>query len=121
MKGTKQLQSFLLLITIFSLFSTGISCQSSPRSNAVNPQFSYAIPCEGNCWVVNDLKGNEKMINENGIQNWNSNKSEFRVYFKVEKTGSLNIGILAKSLSGSSKLKVTFNNLSSEVGISKST
>ncbi len=121
MKGTKQLQSFLLLITVFSLLSTGISCQSSPRSKAGNPQFSYAIPCEGNCWVMNDLKGNEKMINENGIQNWNSNESAFRVYFKVEKTGSLNIGILAKSLSGSSKLKVTFNNLSREVGISKAT
>ncbi|MBK6283487.1 MAG: DUF3472 domain-containing protein [Draconibacterium sp.] len=121
MKGTKQLQSFLLLISVFSLLSTGISCQSSLRSDAGNPQFSYAIPCEGNCWVVNDLKGNEKMINENGIQNWNSNESVFRVYFKVEKTGSLNIGILAKSLSGSSKLKVTFNNLSREASVSKAT
>ena len=121
MKRTKQIQSFLLLITIFSLFSTGISCQSTPRSEAGKPLFSYAIPCEGNGWVVNDLNGNEKMINENGIQNWNSNESVFRIYFKVEKTGSLNIGILAKSLSGSSKLKVTFNNLSREVGISKAT
>ncbi len=121
MKGTKQLQSFLLLISVFSLLSTGISCQSSLRSDAGNPQYSYAIPCEGNCWVVNDLKGNEKMINENGIQNWNSDKSVFRVYFKVEKTGSLNIGNLAKSLSGSSKLKVTFNNLSREASVSKAT
>ena len=119
MKGTKQQQSFLLLITVFFLLSIGFSCQSSPRGEAGKPQFSHAIPCEGNCWVVNDLKGNENMIGKNGIQNWNSDESVFRVYFKVEKTGSLDIALLAKSLSGSSKLKVTFNKLSKEVGVSK--
>lgn len=121
MNGTKQLQSILLLTTVLSLLSTCISCQNSHRSEVEKLQFSSSVPCEGNCWVVNDWKGNGNMLNETGIQNWNSTESVFRVYFKVEKTGVLNIGILAKSVSGSSKIKVSLGNLCKEADISATT
>jgi len=68
---------------------------------------------------MNNLEENEALIKEGGIQNWNSKENVFRTYFKVEKTGSLELGILAKSLSGSAKLTVTFGNISKEISVSK--
>lgn len=118
MKNINHPKSFLLLIALFATVSTGISCENFYHDESEKPEFTTSIPCEGNCWVLNSLEGNETMIKEGGIQNWNSEETVFRTYFKVEKTGSFNVGILAKSHSGNSKLKVTYGNLSREVKVS---
>jgi hypothetical protein len=99
-------------------FATDVCCQNDVQDKGKKLQFIYAIPCEGNSWVVSSLEGNETLIREGGIQNWNSNETVFRCYFKVEKTGSLDIALFAKSVSGSAKLKVTFGNISREVNVS---
>ncbi len=119
MKKIKKINAGFILLVVLTFAVTGTSCQSNNHDKVGNVQLTLAIPCEGNCWVVNSSEENETLIKEGGIQNWVSKETVFRTYFKVEKTGSLNIGILAKLPSGSSKLKVTFNNISKEVSISK--
>jgi hypothetical protein len=103
---------------VLATISTGVSCKSIVQDKGEKPQFIYTIPCEGNSWVVSSLEGNETMIKEGGIQNWNSNETVFRCYFKVEKTGSLDIALFAKSLLGSVKLRVSYGNISKEINVS---
>ena len=117
MKRIKILRSYFILMTVLILVTSGVSCQSTDLDEGETPQFATAIPCEGNSWVVNNLEKNETMIKEGGIRNWNSKETVFRTYFKVEKTGSLELGILAKSFSGNAKLKVTFGNISKEISV----
>src|SRR5690606_22243935 len=121
MRKFKKLLFDFVLITVLTLITSSVSCQNYKIDEGKKLQFSFAVPCEGNCWVVDDLKGNETKIKEGGIQKWNSKETVFRCYFKVDKTGSLNIGILAKSFSGRAKLKVTFGNNSKEVSVSTAT
>lgn len=118
MRKFKKLLFDFVLITVLTVITSSVSCQNYKIDEGKKLQFSFAVPCEGNCWVVDDLKGNETKIKEGGIQKWNSKETVFRCYFKVDKTGSLNIGILAKSFSGRAKLKVTFGNISKEVSVS---
>lgn len=121
MRKFNKLWSDFVLMTVFTFVAISASCKNNKIDEGKEIQFLFAVPCEGNCWVVNDLKGNETMIKKDGIQKWTSKETVFRCYFKVEKTGSLNIGILAKSISGRAKLKVTFGNISKEVSVSTAT
>jgi hypothetical protein len=118
MKGINQLQTFFLLIAIFTTVSSSVFCENSYPDENEKLELTTAIPCAGNCWVVNSLEGNETMIKEGGIQDWDSKETVFRIYFKVEKTGSLDIALLAKSVSGNTKLRVSFGNISKEINVS---
>ncbi|GAB1453993.1 DUF3472 domain-containing protein [Draconibacterium sp.] len=118
MKIFKRLQYSLLLITVLAFVTTGVSCQSIKLDEYEKLQLTTAIPCEGNTWVVNNPEGNETKIKDGGIQNWNSKETVFRTYFKVDKTGGMDLGILVKPFSGSSKLKIRFGKINKEIDVS---
>lgn len=91
---------FFLLVAAFG------ACNSSEDLSTEILQFSYSIPCAGNSWVVDDLEQNRKIIGEKGIKNWTSQGTKIRTYFKTDKTGTVDVGLVTKTES-ISKLKVS--------------
>ena len=63
MKKINKLKSSFVLMSVLSFVATGVSCQSTDPDEGEKLQFTTAIPCEGNCWVVSNLEENETMIN----------------------------------------------------------
>ena len=96
---------FILGILILNLFQ--LSCVNAEPIENEKLQLSISIPTEGNSWVVYDWNKNSELVGKGGIKNWNQTGTTIRTYFKVEQTGKLNVGILAKSVSGISTIKIT--------------
>ncbi len=80
-------------------------------------QYSISIPTEGNSWILNDLDKNEELIKKGGIKNWSNDETIIRTYFKIEKTGKLNIGILVTSFSGYSVIRIRCGNQTEEIKV----
>jgi hypothetical protein len=98
--------TFFVFVIIF-LNQITASCNSAELTEIEKLQFTCSIPAEGNSWVINDWNQNSELIVKGGIKNWNQTGTIIRTYFKVEQTGKLNVGILAKSVSGISTIKIT--------------
>ncbi len=96
--------NFCILVVLF--LST--ACLNSGEEMNTDLQFVFSIPTAGNSWVLDDLDKNRDLISEEGIENWTNRNTKIRTYFKTENTGSLSIGLIARS-EASSKLKVTLN------------
>jgi hypothetical protein len=96
---------FILGILILNLFQ--LSCVNAEPIENEKLQLSISIPTEGNSWVINDWNKNSELVGKGGIKNWNQTGTLIRTYFKVEQTGKLNLGILTKSVSGISTIKIT--------------
>ncbi|MCZ4696198.1 DUF5077 domain-containing protein [Ancylomarina euxinus] len=76
------------------------------------------VPLAGNAWVVNDVSLNERMISDKGLTNWNKESSVIRTFVRVNGTGQLSLGVKAKSLKGSSTVRITIGEESKEITIS---
>ena len=90
----------LLALGIITLNQKSAKCISTERIENEKLQFSTSIPIEGNCWVVDDWNKNSELIGDDGIRNWVDRGIKFRMYFKIEQPGQLNVGILASSSTG---------------------
>jgi hypothetical protein len=104
-------------ILILNLFQ--LSCVNAEPIENEKLQLSISIPTEGNSWVVNDRNKNSELIGKRGIKNWNQSETIIRTYFKVEQTGKLNVGILAKSVSGISTIRITCCDKTVETEVAK--
>ena len=91
------LLNFIALFSIMGIFSC----------NSQDMVYDYSIPTEGNTWVVDDEVKNSEVVKKGGISGWDKKETVFRTYFKTEQTGSLNVGIVAKAVSGKTKLQVS--------------
>lgn len=91
-----------------------VACKDGAKIQGLDDlQLTQSIPCVGNSWVIDKVELNNEMIGEEGIQNWTSENLRIRTYFKTEKEGMLDVGLLAKadfsseikiSLAGNSKI-----------------
>lgn len=108
-----------------SLNSHGVNAeplqnQEGTNSTNISPilNFTEKIPLGGNAWIIsNDLTKNNKVINDKGISSWNDLNDIIRIYFRVEITGELHLGLSAKSRGGNSTIQVNFGNQSKEITI----
>ncbi|MEN8193432.1 MAG: DUF3472 domain-containing protein [Bacteroidota bacterium] len=89
------------------------SCYNTPDSSS--KEINIPILTKGNSWVYNNPIQTLKTITDNGIENWNSTSTIIRTYFKVEKTGIINIALYAKVEEGESVLNVKFNGESKKI------
>jgi hypothetical protein len=103
----KSIKIIIIIFGIIILNQLPISGISSEQIENAKLPFTISIPTEGNCWVINDLDKNQELIKKGGIKNWTEPRTIFRTWFKLEQTGKLNVGILAKSVTGNSILKIT--------------
>lgn len=67
------------------------------------------IPAGINAWVVNDIDSSRKMLNQNGIANWNSLDKIVRIYFSVKEAAVLDLGLKIKAPDGNSKISIGFD------------
>ena len=82
-----------------------------------NLDYSQSVPLGGNAWVINNKDANRQMINKDGLVNWTSSDDVIRTYFRLGKTGKLNIAIEGKAVSGKSTFKVSFNGKENEISL----
>ncbi|MEQ9289698.1 MAG: DUF3472 domain-containing protein [Cyclobacteriaceae bacterium] len=106
---------YLILISLF-LF---LSCQEGNEAQEQIPvKFDISIPMGGNTWVVNNEEESGKIISDEGVKNWSNPASRLRTYFRVEKTGRVDLGIRTRAISGQSKVKVTIGGTTREIEVS---
>jgi len=117
MKRNKPSQISVFLISTLLLCGTATSCKAINPIEQEKLHFSFSIPTEGNSWVIRDVDKNEELIKEGGIKNWNNEETVIRTYFKVEQTGQLNLGILARSVSGYSVIKLKCGDKTTEIKV----
>ncbi len=113
---------FLFLLFPLFMYVTASCNPPVAKAEGQNPklQFKFVVPTRGNSWVVNDLDKNKQLIGDKGIANWTDSSMRIRTYFKVQQTGALNVGLVAKSAGGTATVKVTCGNGSKEVIIKNS-
>ena len=100
-----------------------LSACSSSKSSKKEADISIEdllieVPFSGNAWLVDDVSLNEDMISDPGLKNWMKKTSLIRTFVRVNATGDLCVGLKAKSLKGSSKVKITIGEESKEFAIS---
>jgi len=93
---------FSTLIIFISLFLT-VSCQ---RIKMEDLKFRIAIPAEGNSWIDYDSSSYKDLIGEGGIKNWSNENLKIKTWFKTEQAGKIDIGLISRSVSGNSSIKV---------------
>lgn len=107
---------FKKIFGMFLLFGVIISCKKISLNDF---QLSQSIPAAGNSWATGNSDSN-MFIGENGIKNWDNKEVGFKTWFKTEKTGNLNVALFARSVSGKSTLKITFNDKSKTIKVENS-
>jgi len=114
-------KSVLLTVTAVSVLIS-ISCNTTQKLESKKEisslELNTFISAGANSWVVDNPNKTKSMTSDKGITNWDNPASKIRTYFRVEKTGKLNIGLKAKVTEGKSLIKLTFNGVSKEVEIS---
>ncbi len=101
------IKTAIFIFGIIFLNQLTASCKNAEFIENEKLRFTCSIPVEGNSWVVNNWNKNNELIGKGGIKNWKETGTIIRTYFKVEQTGKLNVGILAKSVSGISTIKIS--------------
>lgn len=108
---------------LISFLLIGVLSACSSEKQAKKEEFKTTedllieVPLKGNTWVVNDLSLNKKMITDEGLKNWSQESSLIRSFVRLNTTGQLNLGIKAKSLKGSSVVRITIGAVSKEITI----
>lgn len=72
------------------------------------PVYSESIPVAGNSWVMNNLSLNHEIITGNGVANWTDPETSISTFFKTSGTGSIDIAVIARVISGKSSLEFSF-------------
>ena len=111
-------RKFRTLLSLLVLFLLVTSCNPT---RDIKTDLTISIPTEGNSWAINSLEKNHQIIKKGGIKNWTDTETKIRTYFKTSKKGNLNVGILAKTKSGSSKIKITCCGKTEILTVNKST
>ena len=78
------------------LIVLNVACKFSGKVETL--QFSEAIPCAGNTWIVNEPGLERKMVGKGGVHNWTSPDAILRTYFKTEKPLDISIESIDKMI-----------------------
>jgi len=111
------IKTTFLIFGIIFLNQITASCKNAELTENEKLRFTYSIPAEGNSWVINGWNQNSELIGKGGIKNWKETGTIIRTYFKIEKTGNLNMAILAKSISGISTIKISSGDKTVEIEV----
>jgi hypothetical protein len=78
---------------------------------------TVAVPLAGNAFVTTAVSRSTEKISAKGLENWNSPGSVISTYFRVVKSGALNIALRARLIKGSSTITLKVNGRSYPVNI----
>lgn len=93
---------------IFMLLFLSAEACSADHGESLLP--SVYIPSAGNSWIVNNPE-KSSVITNIGITGWTELSDQIRTYFRTEKTGKVNIAVVARVLSGNSVIRATFGDV----------
>ncbi len=93
----------LFLVGIVVILLSTISCKMNKMEKL---QLKLAIPAEGNSWIENSPGQNSEVIGKGGIKNWSDENLKIRTWFKTVETGKLDIGLVSRTVSGTSSIKI---------------
>ncbi len=106
-------------ISMFLIAASSMSCSKEsagegnpspdPTPQPEVPAVTYTISMGGNAYVTNRPAGASEEITENSLGNWTNPESIVSAYFRLNKTGKLNVKFKASVPTGSSTIKVTVN------------
>ena len=82
-------------------------------------KLTESVPCEGNSWVLGNPTSTGNMVVSGGIKNWTNSSDKIRTYFYAEKTGAIELGLLAK-FAGATTLKITLGDVTKQVDFQSS-
>lgn len=100
---------FVALCAVFLL----LVCDCHATKRTMNDQNSrafqemLAVPTAGNTWMLNMPDGFRGGARSNPLANWSDTQSVLRTYFRVSKTGVLDVALVAQVNSGRSTLDVS--------------
>jgi hypothetical protein len=95
-----QKNTFYLLSILFGFGTLSVAYGEAP--------YAVTIPVGGNSWVTDTVNGRDRVITAKAIENWTSKENTIRTFFHLEQTGTLEIALRARVLSGVSELTCTF-------------
>ena len=112
----------LVLLIAMQLVQACSHCSKSDKdgkgiNKALLNELKINVPLNGNAWLVNDLSLNKSMITDQGLKNWSKESSLIRTFVRLNSTGQLSLGIKAKSLKGSSVVRIKIGDVSKEITI----
>ena len=117
--------SALLAGVIYGLFISG-SCTKTvvavkneiENVNAVlDSATAVAVPLAGNAFITTEVNRSDEKISAKGLENWSNTGAVISTYFRVVKTGSLNLALRAKITKGKSTVNLNVNGCSFPVNI----
>ncbi|WP_026231997.1 DUF3472 domain-containing protein [Neolewinella persica] len=108
---------FIALLSSCSSFLNEIM-ESTPPSPS---NLDIAVPTTGNSWVMkNGSFTSSELITEEGVLNWTNPNHTIRTFFYVENAGKVSLGVRAKVASGTSKIRVSYQNKSQDITLNGS-
>ncbi len=108
---------------MFLITASSLSC--SKKENGGNPPpkppeeipVAHTISMGGNAYITQKQEGAAETVTENSVSNWTSSSTVFSAYFRLGKTGKLNVKVRASVPSGNSKVKISINGAPFEVSM----
>ncbi len=111
----------LSLTVIFISFSSCRSSSVQTKSQTLENLKPLEIPLAGNAFMTKRIANGTEEISEKGLVGWTNKNAIISCYFRVAKTGLLNIAIKAKTPSSQkSSIQVSVNNSSFTTNLSES-
>lgn len=107
-------KTFLLLICSLLAYSSIIGQTSSGVGNIAS------IPLNGNTYITSGQRV-RNFVKETGVSEWSNPAVTFSSWFKVTKTGALNISLRTRTFADGATLKVTVNGKSYDVALKNKT
>jgi hypothetical protein len=122
MKHSEVSKLILALFCIVLLNSCGTRLyEDTELINSTKTTLNIAIPTAGNCWVMDHgVYTSTNVVTSEGIRNWNNPNQTIRTFFYLVKAGKVSLGLRASVNTGDSKLKVSFQNKSQDIILTKS-
>ena len=99
---------FTIITGIIFLFCSNTYAETTEK---------ITIPIGGNSWLVNRPIETNQIVTDSGITNWTRQDSRIRIYFRLEKTGFVQLFLNAKVNSGKSVIQATFGNVSNKISL----
>jgi len=95
----------LFALTFLNLFS---GCDKTDVAKP-DPIMNTRVPLEGNSWTFINPGAPGQQVYDFSNDGWTYTSQVVRTYFRVSRTGTIDIGIMAKVSEGESLLKASFN------------
>ncbi len=114
--------SFYLPLTLFVLLTLACSKQTYTAAKNKSNDSTYILPLAGNAFITSKESGTSEQINNNGLANWSNKNTVISSYIRVNKAGTIKLGLNAKVLpdGNSSQVKVTVNGNSKTLDLKNS-